>query len=81
MITAHAPSTRWEKSLVSPTDTATDRPATSFGRRHAWIAVLVVGAALFLIEERTLVATQNPNLVPSAILLGASIVPLAFVAS
>ena len=54
MITAHAPSTRWEKSLVSPTDTATDRPATSFGRRHAWIAVLVVGAALFLIEERTL---------------------------
>ena len=80
MITTHAPSTRWEKRLVSPTDTATDRPATSFGRRHAWIAVLVVGAALFLIEERTLVATQNPNLVPSAILLGASIVPLAFVA-
>jgi protease PrsW len=36
--------------------------------------------ALFIAEERTLVATQNPNLVPSAILLGASIVPLAFVA-
>lgn len=71
----HTPSTRWEKRLVSTTET----PATSFARRHAWVAVLLVGAALFLVEERTLVATQNPNLVPSAILLGASIVPLAFV--
>jgi RsiW-degrading membrane proteinase PrsW (M82 family) len=40
--------------------------------------VLVVGAALFLAVERTLVATQNPNFVPSAILLGAAIVPAAF---
>ncbi len=55
-------------------------PAPTFARRHGWLAVLVVGAALFLVEERTLVATQNPNLVPSTILLGASIVPLAFVA-
>ena len=55
-------------------------PGSTFARRHGWVAVLVVGAALFLIEERTLVATQNPNLVPSAILLGASVVPLAFVA-
>jgi hypothetical protein len=54
--------------------------STTFVRRHAWIAVLLVGAALFLAEERTLVATRNPNLVPSAILLGAGIVPLTFVA-
>ena len=47
-------------------------------RRWAWVAVLVVGVVLFLVEERTLVGTQNPNFVPSAILLGASIVPLAF---
>jgi protease PrsW len=53
---------------------------STFARRHSWLAVLVVGTALFIAEERTLVATQNPNLVPSAILLGASIVPLAFVA-
>ena len=39
-------------------------PATG-ARRHAWIAVLVVGVALFLAVERTLVATQNPNFVPS----------------
>ena len=71
-------STRWEKTLVPATET----PARtmSFAQRHAWIAVLVVGTVLFFVEERALVATQNPNLVPSAILLGASIVPLAFVA-
>lgn len=51
---------------------------TSFARRHAWAGVLVAGAALFLAVERTLVATQNPNFVPSAILLGAAIVPMAF---
>ena len=55
-------------------------PTTTFARRHGWLVVLVVGAALFIAEERTLVATRNPNLVPSAILLGASIVPLAFLA-
>jgi RsiW-degrading membrane proteinase PrsW (M82 family) len=65
---------------VSVADIPAAPPATGFARRHAWLAVLVVGAALFIAEERTLVATQNPNLVPSAILLGASIVPLAFVA-
>jgi RsiW-degrading membrane proteinase PrsW (M82 family) len=66
-----------------PYPTATARPtgAPSTGlRRHAWIAVLVVGAALFVAVERTLVSTQNPNFVPSAILLGAAIVPAAFLA-
>ena len=53
-------------------------PARPGVRRHTWIAVLVVGVALFLAVERTLVATQNPNFVPSAILLGAAIVPAAF---
>jgi RsiW-degrading membrane proteinase PrsW (M82 family) len=58
-----------------------DQAATSsFARRHSWLGVLVVGVALFVAEERTLVGTRNPNLVPSAILLGASIVPLAFLA-
>jgi RsiW-degrading membrane proteinase PrsW (M82 family) len=65
---------------VSVADIPAAPAAPGFARRHAWLAVLVVGAALFIAEERTLVATQNPNLVPSAILLGASIVPLAFVA-
>ena len=65
---------------MSVADIPAAPPTTGFARRHAWLAVLVVGAALFIAEARTLVATQNPNLVPSAILLGASIVPLAFVA-
>ncbi len=52
--------------------------APTSARRHAWIAVLVVGTALFIAVERTLVATRNPNFVPSAILVGAAIVPAAF---
>ncbi len=62
---------------------STDQARTStstFARRHGWLVVLVGGAALFLAEERALVVTRNPNLVPSAILVGASTVPLAFVA-
>jgi protease PrsW len=65
---------------VSVTDRLGDPPTSTFARRYGWVAVLVVGTGLFIAEERTLVATRNPNLVPSAILLGASIVPLAFVA-
>lgn len=54
--------------------------ASSYLHRHAWFGVLVAGAVLFVGVERTLVATQNPNLVPAAILLGAAVVPAAFVA-
>jgi protease PrsW len=47
-------------------------------RRHAWLLVLVTGAALFAAVERTMVGTNNPNYVPTAILLGAGVVPTAF---
>jgi RsiW-degrading membrane proteinase PrsW (M82 family) len=65
---------------VTTADAAGAAAPSTFARRHSWLVVLVVGTALFIAEERTLVDTQNPNLVPSAILLGASIVPLAFLA-
>jgi RsiW-degrading membrane proteinase PrsW (M82 family) len=63
-------------SAIAPS--AVRPPARPFARRYAWVAVLVVGAGLFVAVERTLVDTQNPNFVPSAILLGAAIVPAAF---
>jgi RsiW-degrading membrane proteinase PrsW (M82 family) len=47
-------------------------------RRWAWLGVLVVGLLLYLVVLRTLVRTQNPNFVPALILLGAAVVPLAF---
>lgn len=47
-------------------------------RRWAWLGVLVIGLALYLIVLRTLVRTQNLNFVPSLLLLGATVVPLAF---
>jgi RsiW-degrading membrane proteinase PrsW (M82 family) len=79
-------------SIRHPTPSSTVRPSTrvsstapparasTFLHRHAWFGVLVVGTALFMGVERTLVATQNPNMVPAAILLGAAVVPAAFVA-
>ena len=47
-------------------------------RRWAWVGVLVVGLALYVVVLRTLVRTQNPNFVPALLLLGATVVPLAF---
>jgi RsiW-degrading membrane proteinase PrsW (M82 family) len=47
-------------------------------RRWAWLGVLVTGLILYVVVLRTLVHTQNPNFVPALILLGATVVPLAF---
>jgi uncharacterized membrane protein YsdA (DUF1294 family) len=47
-------------------------------RRWAWLGVLVIGLILYVVVLRTLVHTQNPNFVPALILLGATVIPLAF---
>jgi protease PrsW len=46
-------------------------------RRH-WLQIFVSGLILLFLVERTLVATGDPNYVPSAILLGAFLVPVTF---
>jgi protease PrsW len=48
-----------------------------FWRRH-WFQIFVSGLVLLFLVERTLVATGDPNYVPSAILLGAFLVPVTF---
>jgi RsiW-degrading membrane proteinase PrsW (M82 family) len=48
-------------------------------RRWSWVVVLVVGGVLFDLIRRAIVETGNPNLVPSLILLGAAVIPAAFV--
>lgn len=52
---------------------------SSFWSRHAWFPVLVVGTALYVLVLQTLTRTENPNLVPSLIMLGAFLVPVTFV--
>jgi RsiW-degrading membrane proteinase PrsW (M82 family) len=47
-------------------------------RRFDWLVVLVVGVVLFELIRRTLIQTQNPNFVPSLILLGAVVMPATF---
>jgi RsiW-degrading membrane proteinase PrsW (M82 family) len=48
-------------------------------RRLGWLWTLLVGGALFEAVRRALITTQNPNLLPVLILLGAAVVPAAFV--
>lgn len=48
--------------------------------QHRWFHILAGGTGLFFAAERILKHTSNPNLVPTVILLGASVVPAAFVA-
>lgn len=48
--------------------------------RRRWLQILLSGLILLYLVERTLVATHNPNYIPSAILLGAFLVPVAFTA-
>jgi protease PrsW len=47
--------------------------------RRRWFQIFVSGLILLYLVERTLVATANPNYVPSVILLGAFLVPVTFV--
>jgi RsiW-degrading membrane proteinase PrsW (M82 family) len=47
--------------------------------RRRWSQIFVSGVILLYFVERALVATGNPNYVPSVILLGAFLVPVTFV--
>jgi RsiW-degrading membrane proteinase PrsW (M82 family) len=47
--------------------------------RRGWFLVFIVGLSLFLIAEEVLRLTNNPNLIPTVLLLGAFLVPLSFV--
>jgi RsiW-degrading membrane proteinase PrsW (M82 family) len=49
-------------------------------RRWSWVLVLVVGLGLYEAVRRAVLSTGNPNLLPALILLGAAVVPAAFVA-
>jgi protease PrsW len=47
--------------------------------RRRWLQIFISGVLLLFLVELTLVATGDPNYVPSAILLGAFLVPVTFV--
>ncbi len=46
---------------------------------RTWLQVVIVGAVLFFGAEQALKYTNNPNFFPTVILLGALVVPVAFV--
>jgi RsiW-degrading membrane proteinase PrsW (M82 family) len=47
--------------------------------KHTWFLVLAVGLAIYVALDITLAVTKNVRLLPTVILLGASLVPVAFV--
>jgi RsiW-degrading membrane proteinase PrsW (M82 family) len=47
--------------------------------RRRWFQIFISGLVLLYLVERTLLATSDPNYVPSVILLGAFLVPVTFV--
>jgi RsiW-degrading membrane proteinase PrsW (M82 family) len=54
--------------------------ATVVARRWSWVLVLAAGLALFELVQHAILVTGNPNLVPALILLGAAVMPAAFLA-
>lgn len=66
---------------VEPAERGRMKPAgPRFGIVHrAWLQILVVGAVLFILLAQALQSTQNPNYVPSLLLIGAFLVPVVFV--
>ena len=71
------------RQTATPTEARVRAIVASMGTgqaaRFAWVAVLTVGVALFELVRHALIATQNPNLVPALLLLGAAVVPISFV--
>ncbi|MCL4543284.1 MAG: PrsW family glutamic-type intramembrane protease [Chloroflexi bacterium] len=47
--------------------------------QHWWWKVLLAGFILYYLDMKSLAVTGNPNLVPTVLLLGASLVPVTFV--
>ena len=66
--TAGAPPPRQENRGKGPTKLL----------RRRWVQIFLSGLVLLFLVERTLLATGDPNYVPSAIVLGAFLVPVAF---
>jgi RsiW-degrading membrane proteinase PrsW (M82 family) len=70
-------------AMTDATAMAVVRPTTRWMvlvQRWSWVPVLVVGAGLYELVRLTLADTGNPLFVPTLILLGAAVIPVAFVA-
>lgn len=65
-------------------DVSTPQPRLARLLRFGWLGVLVLGVLAYLLVLHTLIRTDNPNFLPSLILLGSIVVPvtvLVFAAS
>ena len=66
--------------LGRPDSATTVTPARPPRLRRTWVRILLGGLALWVATVIVTFATQNPNLIPTIILLGSFLVPATFVA-
>jgi protease PrsW len=75
---ASASSSLWQVGRASLSRHGLGKKSRPKLLRRRWFQIFVSGLVLLFLVERTLVATGDPNYVPSAILLGAFLVPVTF---
>ena len=75
---ASASSSLWQVGRASLSRHGLGKKSQPKPLRRRWFWIFVSGLVLLFLVERTLVATGDPNYVPSAILLGAFLVPVTF---
>jgi RsiW-degrading membrane proteinase PrsW (M82 family) len=61
------------------TQTAGAGLGTARPRRRPWLRVFLTGLVLWLLTVAVTLATSNPNLIPTLVLLGSFLVPVTFV--
>jgi RsiW-degrading membrane proteinase PrsW (M82 family) len=61
--------------MTTPEDQQVAGTRRGWWSRSAWLAVLVLGVAAYLLVLRTVVDTSNLNLVPALLLLGSAVAP------
>jgi protease PrsW len=69
-----------QMAAAATTDTTITRPRTrGWWSRRPWLGMFLGGLALWVATVAVTFVTQNPNLVPTIILLGSFLVPVTFV--
>jgi protease PrsW len=77
-VTTMGRSSPWQRAGAALSRHADQKEGRLKLLRRRWLQIFVSGLLLLFLVERTLVATGDPNYIPSAILLGAFLVPVTF---
>lgn len=68
-----------ESTDVEQPELGAPAEAIKHRRATAWIRTFITGLILFILSGILLIATQNPNLFPTVVLIGSFLVPITYV--